>query len=111
MKLKALLVAGIATLAIPASAEATTDTNKLVTHLGVQSGQAYLNFSTTIPNSTANNLSTACSGNNVYIDTTSDFGKSLLAIALAARQNNLMLNRIDYTQNASGNCLASLIEI
>jgi hypothetical protein len=69
-----------------------------------------LNFTTDNPALPTNALSYACPAGNVLIDTTTDDGKALLKLVIAARQNNLVLSRIDYAPNASGACYASLIE-
>lgn len=97
LRLCALLTA---VFAVPA--QATSETNKTIAHVGVQGAQGYVTL-TTAP-------SAGCTFANVYFSLTSDAGKGYLSMLLSARAGGRAISRIDYTKAADGTCTIDLLE-
>ena len=101
MKYFIMCVGAIALLASAASA--ATDTDRAIAHVGAQdTANGYISF--TIP------TSTTCPYNNLYIDLTSDAGKSYFALAMTAWATGRHISRIDYTLTG-GVCHVQLLEL
>ena len=80
-----------------------TDTNRLVTLVGTSiGGAAHMQFSVA--------PSGPCSFGSVYIDISTDSGKSALSTALIARSTGKILPRIQYNIIGS-ECYLTLIEM
>lgn len=87
-------------LSMPASA--TSESNKIIAHLGAQGLVAYTIF--TVP------PIVSCAYDTLYVDITTDSGKSYYAILLTAYSTGRVLSRVDYT-NTGGTCYINLVEM
>jgi len=85
-------------------AMAVTDSNVTITDVGAQMGSG--GFIKVSPAASGN-----CLYNTIYIDTSTDAGRSILAIALTARASARPISRIDYTVASGGTCNATLIQL
>jgi len=89
---------------IATPAMAATDSNVTVVAVGSQVGTGgYIQIS---PAPSGN-----CTFNNIYIDTSTDAGRGILAIALTARASGRPIARIDYTGGGGATCNATLIQL
>lgn len=99
-----------ALIAASGPAFAASDFSKTINQLGVESSptapiaSAYFNVD-------GGFTVTSCAYGNVYVDITTDFGRGALAQLLAAKNDGRQLSRIDYTQDSSGICWLSLVEV
>ena len=91
----------LATL-LSAPALAIAESGKTISHVGVQSGQAYVMF--TVP------PSGGCSFNDIYLDINTDAGKAYYTLLVTAYSQGKPLSRIDY-HNSSGTCYVDLVEM
>jgi len=83
---------------------AATDNNVTIISVGSQMGTGgYIIVSP--------NTSGSCSGQIIYIDTSTDAGRGILAIALTARASARAIARVDYTVGSGGVCNAALIQL
>lgn len=57
------------------------------------------------------NTSGNCPGQIIYIDTSTDVGRGIFAIALTARASGRPIARVDYTGGGGTVCNASLIQL
>lgn len=87
----------------PIVAFAQSEGNKTLTAVGQQLNYVYIAF--------AEGLSLPCAYATLYIDTTTTYGKQMLAHVLAAKYAGKKISRVDYTQAASGTCYMELIEV
>jgi hypothetical protein len=91
-------------LTIATPALATTDGNLTILAVGSQGGVGgYIQVS---PNTSGN-----CPGQIIYIDTSTEVGRGIFAIALTARASGRPIARVDYTGGGSAVCNASLIQL
>lgn len=91
-------------LMIATPALAATDGNLTIIAVGSQGGVGgYIQVS---PNTSGN-----CPGQIIYIDTSTDVGRGIFAIALTARASGRPIARVDYTGGGSTVCNASLIQL
>jgi len=91
-------------LMIATPAMATTDGNLTIIAVGSQGGVGgYIIVS---PNTSGN-----CPGQVIYIDTSTDVGRGIFAIALTARASGRPIARVDYTGGGGTVCNASLIQL
>ena len=100
MKKAATAILSTVLLSMPASA--ITENGKTISHVGAQSGQAYVMF--TAP------PSGSCNFNVIYLDVSTDAGRAYYTILLTAYLQNKTLSRVDY-HTSSGNCYIDLVEI
>lgn len=92
-----------ATILLSSAASATTDTDRVVAHVGAQdasSGYIALTTATTVP----------CLYNTLYFDLTTDVGRTYMALAMTAWSTGRHISRIDYTVTG-GTCRVQLIEL
>ena len=91
-------------LIIGVPAMAASDSNVTVIGVGSQAGTGgYIIVSP--------GTSGSCSGNIIYIDTSTEAGRGILAIALTARASGRPIARIDYTGGGGATCNATLIQL
>ena len=91
-------------LMIATPAMAATDSNVTVIAVGSQVGTGgYIQISPA--------PSGGCTFNNIYIDTSTEAGRGILAIALTARASGRPIARIDYTGGGCTACNATLIQL
>jgi len=83
---------------------AATDSNVTILAIGSQGGVGgYIIVSP--------NTSGSCPGQIIYIDTSTDVGRGILAIALTARASGRPIARVDYTGGGGATCNATLIQL
>ena len=82
---------------------AASDSNVTVTALGVQGNNMYV-YTSPAPTG-------GCLYNVIYLDITTDFGKTAYAAVLVAKMKAKPLTRIDYDKAASGVCTLTLVEM
>jgi len=91
-------------LMVATPAMATTDGNLTILAVGSQGGVGgYIIVS---PNTSGN-----CPGQIIYIDTSTEVGRGIFAIALTARVSGRPIARVDYTGGGGSVCNASLIQL
>lgn len=87
-----------ALLSIPAAA--VTESNKAILRLPIGNRLCDL-FS----------CAGRCDWSNVYLDITSDAGRTYFAVLLIAYASGRPISRIDYTEAADGTCTVDLVEM
>ena len=86
----------------------TTDSNKTISTLGLQSSSPALAYFSAVEGFTLN-----CEYGLIYTDITTTFGQAAYANLLAAKISGRMLSRITYTQSGGSGtaCTLTLIEV
>jgi len=91
-------------LLVPMPAMAATDGNVTVIAVGSQMGTGgYIQIGSA--------TSGGCPSNIIYVDTSTDAGRGILAIALTARASGRPIARVDYTGGGGAMCNATLIQL
>jgi len=52
-----------------------------------------------------------CNWNNVYLNISTDTGKSYFALLMTAYVAGKPISRMDYTKDAAGTCIVDLVEM
>jgi hypothetical protein len=86
----------------------TTDSNKTINQLGLQSSSPALAYFGAVEGFTLN-----CEFGLIYTDITTTFGQAAYANLLAAKISGRMLSRITYTQSGGSGtpCTLALVEV
>lgn len=87
---------------LPNPALATSEYNKIIAHVGLQSYNGYVNFTVTPIG--------GCSYGNIYFNIETDVGKAYYSLLLTAFSQGKAISRVDYT-NIDGSCMVDLIEM
>ncbi|MEX2964805.1 hypothetical protein [Microbulbifer sp. TYP-18] len=87
--------------AVPA--QAISEYDLTIGVLGAQGNNVYFE--------TIEDRSVTCLHQKLYIDITSDFGKSAHSNLLFAKSTSRKLSRVDYDQTSEGQCVVALIEV
>lgn len=108
MKRKLLVIGVLMALSYVAQAgAAVTQNNLTLDRLGVQGGGSVAYFSVDQP------LTLTCQWNDIYLDITTDVGKTEYAELLAAKMTGKALSRVDYEQpgGTGTECILDLVEV
>jgi hypothetical protein len=85
------------------SASPTIENSKTISNVGVETGHAY--FRVVEP------LSVTCQYSVIYIDTSTSTGRAQLALLISARALGQKLSVLAYSQDSTGLCWASSLEM